>query len=1004
LTVALSAAGCLLQYARDTQRASLPHIQSLRWEHYADSLLMDAASRRNLELDSRLIGKREHTLVNLLDQCATSMGGRLLRRWLHRPLRDTNLLQTRLDSISNLLTQQSIERLYQRLKSIGDIERILARIALRSARPRDLVQLRTALEVLPELQQDLKSLNAPLLIDLAKKIGEFPELHNLLSRAIIETPPQLIRDGGVIASGYDEELDELRTLSENAGQYLVQLEQREREQTGISHLKVGFNKVQGYFIEISRTQTDKVPAHYNRRQTLKAAERYITPELKEFEDKILGARERALNREKYLYELLLDELLTVLTDLQHCSTALAELDVLNNFAERADTLRFYPPEFSKEEGLHIIEGRHPVVEAVQETPFIPNDLQCDRQRRMLIITGANMGGKCLASHNYVFTSRGLLPIQELMPALMPIDSFVAFPSSIAVKSLHNITPATHFYHGGWQKTLKIKTHFGFSLEGTLEHRIWVNGADGTVGWRCLEDLTLQDTVVIDAQLELWGKCTAIDTSLAQELLRVKDRRLCAKEYALPTQMTTDLAYLLGLLTAGGYIHDLTSVVLETPSVYIATQFRRLVKQLFNYPMRSSKTERQQRYRIASQQIRMFLNILGLGYYQTLEKRVPRSILQAPRQYVIAFLHGLFDIALHLADFGQVVQQEFHAPLLTTPSEHLVQEVQLLLLNLGIVSAITDCPDEDIYCLRMIGMESVQRFNTLIKQYQEKQAAISTEPPAKRYFYDRVVSIQTGEADVFDLNVPNGHAFVANGFVSHNSTYIRQTALIVLLAHIGSFVPAQQAIIGPIDGIFTRIGASDDLAGGRSTFMVEMTETANILHNATRNSLVLMDEVGRGTSTFDGLALAWACTEQLALEIGAYTLFATHYFELTRLPELYKSIVNVHLDAVEQGEHLVFMHAIKTGPANKSYGLQVALLAGIPKKVVNQAKKRLLQLEAQQMSTVPQQTELVLSTSLNKEGLEEVITHPVLARLESITPDNLTPKQALELLYQLKTLL
>ncbi len=628
LTVALRAAGCLLQYARETQRTQLPHIQGLHWERREESILLDAASRRNLELDSRIIGRREHTLVNIMDECATPMGGRLLRRWLHRPLRDIKVLQARHHSIGVLLEQQCIDQLYQALRAIGDIERILARIALKSARPRDLSQLGTALGTLPDLQQQLKPLDSPHLYLLAKKIGVFPEVYALLSAAIVEKPPLLLRDGGVIAPRYDKELDELRSLSENAGEYLLDLERREREKTGISNLKVGFNKVHGYYIEISRVQADKVPTYYLRRQTLKAAERYITDELKHFEDKVLSAKERALNREKYLYDLLLDQLLESLSDLQTSSAALAELDVLNNFAERADTLKFYPPEFTDKECIEIIEGRHPVVEAVQDKPFISNDLHLERQRCMLLITGANMSGK--------------------------------------------------------------------------------------------------------------------------------------------------------------------------------------------------------------------------------------------------------------------------------------------------------------------------------------------------------------------------------------SVFMRQTALIVLLAHIGSFVPAQQATIGPIDGIFTRIGASDDLTGGRSTFMVEMTETANILHNATGNSLVLMDEIGRGTSTFDGLSLAWACAEYLADKLGAYTLFATHYFELTRLPDLFHRIANVHLDAVEQNDKLIFMHTVKEGPANKSYGLQVALLAGVPKQVVKQAHIHLKQLEAQPLQTTAQQSSLPLQPVLSSHSVSS--SHPVINQLESLSPEDITPKQALEIIYQLKALL
>ncbi|MDM8564097.1 DNA mismatch repair protein MutS [Candidatus Halobeggiatoa sp. HSG11] len=619
LTVALRAAGCLLQYARDTQHSDLPHIQGLYWERREDSIFMDVASRRNLELDSRLLGKREHTLVNIMDECATPMGGRMLRRWLHRPLRDIKMLQARHQSIDTLLTQQSIDAIYHQLRTIGDIERILARVALKSARPRDLSQLRTALGELPSLQQQLQQLQSPYLKSLAQKIGTFPIYQRLLQAAITEKPSTLLRDGGVIADRYDNELDDLRSLSENAGQYLLDLESRERERTGIANLKVGFNKVHGYYIEISRTHAAKAPTNYIRRQTLKAVERYITDELKGFEDKVLSARGRSLNREKYLYDVLLDKLLESLAEFQICSIALAELDVLNNFAERADTLKLYPPQFTDKEQIEIIEGRHLVVEAVQDEPFMPNDLQLHRQRCMLLITGGNMSGK--------------------------------------------------------------------------------------------------------------------------------------------------------------------------------------------------------------------------------------------------------------------------------------------------------------------------------------------------------------------------------------SVYMRQTALIVLLAHIGSFVPAQQATIGPVDAIFTRIGASDDLAGGRSTFMVEMTETANILHNATKNSLVLMDEVGRGTSTFDGLSLAWACAEYLAQKTNAYTLFATHYFELTGLQDSLRNVVNVHLDAVEQGDKLIFMHSVKEGPASKSYGLQVALLAGVPKAVVTQAKKHLKQLEAQKLQMVAHQTELALSPVS--------VQNPVVDRIKRLSPDEMNPKQALEMIYELK---
>lgn len=632
MDLAISAAGCLLQYVKDTQRTALPHLRGLQIEKREDSIVLDAASRRNLELEINLSGGREHTLAWVMDRTATPMGSRLLRRWINRPLADHTALRHRHQAIAVLLDGHRYEELQGILRAIGDVERILARIAIRNARPRDFSQLRDTLERLPGLRSTLTgifsgqdcALTENLLASLDDRIGDYPEQHALLTAAIIDVPPMLIRDGGVIAPGFDSELDELRAIKDNAGQFLLDLETRERERTGISTLKVAYNRVHGYYIEISKAQSEKAPDDYIRRQTLKGAERYITPELKSFEDKALSSKERALAREKMLYEALFDQLAEVLPAMQDSATALAELDALVNLAERAETLDLCQPELVDTPGLHIKGGRHPVVEQVLEDPFIPNDVTFDEQRRMLVITGPNMGGK--------------------------------------------------------------------------------------------------------------------------------------------------------------------------------------------------------------------------------------------------------------------------------------------------------------------------------------------------------------------------------------STYMRQTALITLLAHVGSFVPAQRAVIGPLDRIFTRIGASDDLAGGRSTFMVEMTETANILHNATDRSLVLMDEVGRGTSTFDGLSLAWACAEELATSVQAFTLFATHYFELTTLPETLSQVANVHLDAVEHGDGIVFMHAVKEGPANQSYGLQVAALAGVPKSVIKQAQQRLLQLESQSANAPTGAA--VEQFSLFAAPAED---HPALDALDEINPDELSPREALEALYRLRDL-
>lgn len=624
MMAALSAAGCLLQYAKETQRTAMPHIRSIHVERSEESLILDATSRRNLELVINLSGGEENTLAAVLDHTQTTMGSRLLKRWLNRPLRDLNHLRKRQTSLHQLLDQHAYKALQKTLHSIADLERILARIALKTARPRDLLALKTTLSVLPELQQQLAPLNAELLIELKKAIGEFPQIHDLLTRAIVDNPPVTIRDGGVIARGYDAELDELLAISENSGDYLIALEEQERKRTGLSTLKVGYNRVHGYYIEISRLQAQDAPTDYIRRQTLKNAERFITPELKSYEDKALSSRERALAREKFLYDELLNQLLPHIAELQACAGAIAAVDVLANFAERAAHLDWSCPELTDELGIHVIEGRHPVIESVSEQPFVPNDVHFDSKQRMLIITGPNMGGK--------------------------------------------------------------------------------------------------------------------------------------------------------------------------------------------------------------------------------------------------------------------------------------------------------------------------------------------------------------------------------------STYMRQTALIVLLAYIGSFVPARIAKIGAIDRIFTRIGAADDLAGGRSTFMVEMTETANILHNATSQSLVLMDEVGRGTSTFDGLSLAWSCAHYLAQGVRAFTLFATHYFELTTLADEIPIVKNVHLDATEYRDKIVFLHTVKEGPANQSYGIQVAQLAGVPRSVIQRAKEKLQELEQEACQHLAAH-----SLTKNQQDLFASLAKddPVLSRLREINPDQLSPKEALDLLYQLK---
>jgi DNA mismatch repair protein MutS len=623
---AIAAAGALLDYLQTTQRTALPHIQSIRAERDGEFVQLDAATRRNLELTETLRGEAAPTLLSVLDSTATGMGTRLLRHWLHHPLRDRTVLAARRDAIGVLAeapdTAAALTRL---LKSCADVERISGRIALRNARPRDLSGLRDTLALLPELAAALPDDGARLSA-LKAALAARPDLHALLARAVQPEPASVLREGGVIADGFDAELDELRALTRDAGAFLLELETRERARTGIGNLKVEYNKVHGFYIEVSRAQADKtpVPDDYRRRQTLKNAERYITPELKAFEDKALSAQDRALAREKLLFEALLDTLTPHVPALLAIAAALAELDVLASQAERAGTLRLSAPDYGEEPGIVIRGGRHPVVEA-QVDHFIPNDVTLTRSRQMLLITGPNMGGK--------------------------------------------------------------------------------------------------------------------------------------------------------------------------------------------------------------------------------------------------------------------------------------------------------------------------------------------------------------------------------------STYMRQVALITLMACCGLWVPAASAKIGDVDQIFTRIGASDDLAGGRSTFMVEMTETAHILHNASANSLVLLDEIGRGTSTFDGLALAWAVARHLVTATRAFTLFATHYFELTQLANEFKQLANVHLDAKEHGTDLVFLHAVEEGPASQSYGIQVARLAGVPSPVIVAARRHLRELEDAQLQSGPQ-GDLFAAHLPN----DEPPPHPALDTLHELDPDALTPKAALDMLYALKALL
>jgi DNA mismatch repair protein MutS len=675
----------------------------------------------------------------------------------------------------------------------------------------------------------------------------------------------------------------------------------------------------------------------------------------------------------------------------------------------------------------------------------------NRENQLLIITGPNAAGKCLSLDTYIFTDKGMLTLRELMPEGARLGQFSPI-NAVSVKGFDGEATATHFYNDGIRRTVKIRTRFGFELEGTTQHRVWVRRPDGTEGWKRLGEIEVGDFIAIDTQIGLWGN---------EVLIPPMELPKRAKKYWLPTELTPDLAYLMGLLIGDGTLTYTHSYALTTKDEAIRREFVRLNQKLFGY-----RVQRFGRigWRVTSLTLRQFLAHLGLGYWRAEEKRVPASIRKAPKHIVVAFLQGLFDTDGYADNRRGDVQ-------LTTASETLVKEVQLLLLNLGILS----CRRRKLvkgriyHEISLYGENAARFFETvgfrlrrkqsrrsslffpsplslrlpnfgiphvapLLKQIHQCIVQTSNKPNSgtrdrrqgahclpslwengikgtavmelerivsRRIYYDAVSAVETSKAHVADLNVEPDHAYVANGFVSHNSTYLRQVALIVLMAQMGSFVPAKEAKIGIVDRIFTRVGAHDELIRGQSTFMVEMSETANILHNATERSLVLIDEIGRGTSTYDGIAIAWAVAEELH-RIGCKCLFATHYHHLNELENLLPRVRNYRADVLEEGDKVVFLYRIVPGGTDRSYGIQVARLAGLPEQVIDRAKEILMTLESNEQKVVtPPKTATQLITTPVQLRLFEFAPHPVLERLKQIDPDSLTPREALSLLYELK---
>ncbi len=1059
--LAIGAAGAIIQYLRETQPAALPLLTGLNTYSLHEFMVLDAATRRNLELTETLRdGSVQGSLLGVLDRTVTPMGKRLLRQWVSKPLLDVQRIRRRQEGVAFFFERPLVRaEVRQALRRIGDLERLTNRVASGTAQPRDLVALRETLRHIPPLLQALPQEAQEPLAEVLQSLDPCAEALDLLERAIADDPPATLQNIGVIRPGFSPELDQVVRDSQHARDYIANLEKVERQRTGIKNLKVGYNKVFGYYIEVTKANAHLVPKHYIRKQTLVNAERYITPEMKEYEALVLNAEERIREIEGRLFKGICAELSRWAARLRRTARAIARLDVLAALAEAAVEGDYTRPEVVDEDVLEIRDGRHPVVERTLEGErFVPNDTVFEEGERIRILTGPNMAGKCVTGDTWVFTEQGPRPIADLQPPSAPQGAFA--PLGLAVRAPQGMRLATHFYTGGKTPTVRITTRLGFVLEGTPDHKVWVRFPDGTEGWQRLGELAPGDVVALAYGFDLWGQEVALHTPQARALRR-------GKRYRLPERLTEDLAYLLGLLVGDGTLTYPYAVVFTTGDEYLAQTFKRIVAQTFGYRV-GTKANGKDHF-VTSKQIRVFLAELGLGYHAAAEKEVPKVILQAPRPMVIAFLQGLFDADGYVSTrYGNVR--------FSTTSTRLARQVQVLLLNLGILASLHPKPTSRrlSYRLSIDGEQAIRFHQTvgfrlprkraraalastirrpnvggipylapLLRRIQQRIVSTpnKTQPlkaaktinsvfysylprgrnPSyaklaqlvaychengvdcveierllhQRYFYDTVAQVEPGEAEVFDLSVAQEHAYIANGFVSHNSTYLRQVALIVLMAQMGSFVPARKARIGVVDRIFTRIGAQDEIHAGQSTFMVEMIETANILHHATPRSLLILDEIGRGTSTYDGLAIAWAVVEYIHNhpKLRSKTLFATHYHELTQLADLLPGVRNYNVAVSEAEGKVVFLHKIVPGGADRSYGIHVAQLAGLPKPVIQRANEILRELEATSGRAVRLTPETPRQLALFPE------TNPLVEELKRLDINNLTPIEALNRLYE-----
>ncbi len=1011
----LCVSGALLQYLLETQKNSLGHLSPPKIKSNQQHMILDAVTIRNLELlKNARDGSLRGTLLSVLDKTRTPLGARLLKRWITQPLCTVPLIEQRLDAVA-FLHQQLLfrEEVRHLLEKIADLERLVSRINYGNATPRDLGALFSSLQQIPLIKNELQQQSPlPPLLKQVSSLPEFSELVQELQKALREDLPLSVRDGGIIRSGYSAELDQLHYLSSNSKKYLQELEEKERQKTGISTLKIGYTNVFGYFIEVTKKNLSLVPSSYIRKQTTANSERYVTEELKVEEEKILTAQEKILALEYDLFQQLLQKVVAQTALLQEAAQHLAVLDVLCSLAVVAWENQYCRPEFVAEPILQIKEGRHPVIELLREDTgsaknFIANDLLLN-EGEMMIITGPNMSGKCVVGDSIIYSNKGMLPIKYFKPANLPAGRFS--PLSITLCGKEGLEKTSHFYYDGKKQTIKVTTRFGYAVEGTANHPILVRTQEGKEIWRELGGIVKTDFIILQRNINLWGTTTRIPQKIIQEVKSYQYNNK-VKNYYLPSALDKDLAYVMGLLIGDGTLTYKNSIALSNVDGPIITKFYKIIKEKFNCSVKTKRNKAD--HLVHSKQIRLFLEKIGLDYKQSLHKEVPFTILQSPRSIVKAFLQGLFDTDGDAAKkYGNVS--------LSTSSYLLAQQVQLILLNFGIISSLKEkrtkrnmnyrvqiYGENAILFHKLIGFKlerkairkelasklrmpnyGIPHLSSLLKEVQKrivqkknKELALKKVKPinsifytylpkgrnisykklkelieycnknkvdcrelkeihSHNYFYDSIADIKKSSEKkaVYDFSLPKTHSFIANGLVSHNSTVMRQTALIVLLAHLGSFVPAEKVVLGMVDRIFTRVGASDDLSAGQSTFMAEMQETASILHHATERSLILLDEIGRGTSTFDGVSLAWSVAEHLHNVVKAKTLFATHYHVLNKLAEKCPRVKNYNVAAKEIDGDIVLLHKLVPGGTDQSFGIHVAKLAGLPSSVIQRAQE------------------------------------------------------------------